>query len=64
MIISANSFLNSNNINVTFNGNLTNTPGVLGYAAGTNLTTFSSTGTQTITGATNFYDLVVNPVLH
>src|SRR5664280_651655 len=67
MIISANSFLNSNNINVTFNGNLTNTPGVLGYAAGTNLTTFSATnassyaGAQSITGATNFNDLVVNP---
>ena len=42
MVISANSFLNSNNIDVTFNGNLTNSSGVLGYAAGTNLTTFSS----------------------
>ena len=67
MTINANSVFNSNNINVTFNGNLINTPGVGGYVAGTNLTTFSATnggpfaGAQTITGATNFYNLVINP---
>ncbi len=67
MTINTNSVLNSNNINVTFNGNLINTPGVAGYFAGTNLTTFSAlsggpyAGVQTITGATDFYDLVVNP---
>ena len=71
MTINANSVLNSNNINITFNGNLINTPGVGGYVSGTNLTTFSATngssfaGAQTITGATNFYDLVVSiRVLH
>ena len=61
MLISANSFLNSNNIDITFNGNLTNTPGVAGYIAGTNLTTFNAPVTQSITGATDFYDLVVKP---
>ena len=61
MTISANSVLNSNNIDITFNGNLTNTPGVTGYIAGTNLTTFSSPGSQSITGATNFNNMVVNP---
>ena len=57
--ITATGVLNSNNINITFNGNLTNTPGVNGYVAGTNLTTFNSPLTQSITGATNFYDMVV-----
>jgi gliding motility-associated-like protein len=67
MTINANSVLNSNNINITFNGNLINTPGIGGYVYGTNLTTFSTPaggpfgGIQTVTGATNFYDLVVNP---
>ena len=61
MLISANSVLNSNNIDITFNGNLTNTPGVPGYIAGTNVTTFSSPATQSITGATNFNDMVVSP---
>ena len=67
MTINANSILNSNNINITFNGNLINTPGVGGYVFGTNLTTFSAPsgssygGVQTITGATNFYDLSVSP---
>ncbi|MGC1391256.1 MAG: DUF2341 domain-containing protein, partial [Bacteroidales bacterium] len=60
MTINANSVLNANNINITFNGNLINTPGVGGYIYGTNLTTFSGPGAQTITGATDFYDLVVN----
>jgi len=67
MSINANSVLNANNINITFNGNLINTPGVGGYVYGTNLTTFNAPaggatgGAQTVTGATNFYDLVVNP---
>ncbi|MBI5011139.1 MAG: hypothetical protein HZB98_16120, partial [Bacteroidia bacterium] len=66
MTINANSVLDANNINVTFNGNLINTPGVTGYIAGTNLTTFSATvgsvyvGAQTITGQINFYDLNVS----
>jgi hypothetical protein len=60
-LISANSFLNSNNINVTFNGNLNNSSGVLGYVAGTNLTTFSAPATQSIIGATNFNNMVVSP---
>ena len=34
MTINANSVLSSNNINITFNGNLVNTPGVGGYVAG------------------------------
>ena len=67
MVINANSVLNSNNINITFNGNFTNTPGAAGYVAGTNTTTFSASsgssyaGAQSITGITNFYDLVVMP---
>ena len=67
MTINANSVLNSNNLNITFNGNLVNTPGVAGYKYGTNTTTFSVAngapydGAQTITGATDFYDLVVSP---
>jgi gliding motility-associated-like protein len=67
MTISANSNLDANNINATFNGNFINTPGAAGYAAGTNLTTFSASnsspyvGAQTITGVTNFYDLTVSP---
>jgi gliding motility-associated-like protein len=67
MTINTYSVLNSNNINITFNGNLINTPGTSGYVYGTNLTTFSAStggpysGIQTITGATDFYDLVVNP---
>ncbi len=67
MTINANSVLDANNINVTFNGNLINTPGVSGYVYGTNLTTFSAinggpfAGAQTITGATNFYNLTVSP---
>ena len=68
MTINANSVLNANNINVTFNGNLINTPGVGGYVYGTNTNNIQRNqigphlhGIQTITGATNFYDLVVNP---
>ncbi|HOU96140.1 MAG TPA: HYR domain-containing protein, partial [Bacteroidales bacterium] len=67
MLINANSVLNSNNINITFNGNFTNTPGATGYVPVTNLTTFSAAtgssyaGAQTLTGVTNFYDLVVTP---
>ena len=59
--------MNANNINITFNGNLNNTPGVGGYIYGTNNTTFSATngssyfGAQTINGATDFYDLTVSP---
>jgi len=58
----------SNNINVTFNGNLINNGGVASYLYGTNLTTFSAKaaapyfGAQSITGAINFYDVLVNPV--
>ncbi|MBP8959116.1 MAG: gliding motility-associated C-terminal domain-containing protein [Bacteroidales bacterium] len=67
MLINSNSILNSNNINITFNGNFTNSPGATGYVSGTNLSTFSATtgssyaGAQTLTGVTNFYDLVVAP---
>ena len=67
MTININSSLVSNNINVTFNGNLINIPGNGGYIYGTNITTFNAPaggatgGAQTVTGATNFYDLVVNP---
>ncbi|MCU0461891.1 MAG: hypothetical protein MUF36_07755 [Bacteroidales bacterium] len=65
--INANSVFDANNINATFNGNFINTPGVGGYIAGTNLTTFSASagapyaGVQTISGATNFYDLTISP---
>ena len=68
MTINANSVLDANNINVTFNGNLINTPGIGGYVYGTNLTTFSAPngppfgGAQSITGGiTDFYDLMVSP---
>jgi hypothetical protein len=67
MTINANSVLNSNNVSITFNGNLINTPGLSGYIYGTNITTFNASnggpfgGVQTITGTTDFYDLVVNP---
>ena len=67
MTINSNSVLNSNNNNVTFNGNVINTPGAGGYLSGTNLTTFSAVnaspyaGVQTLTGITVFNDLVVNP---
>ena len=37
MTINANSVFNANNINVTFNGNLINTPGVGGYVCGSTL---------------------------
>jgi len=62
MTINTNSVLNANNINVTFNRDLINSPGVGGYIYGTtsNITTFSSSGAQLINGATDFYDLVVN----
>jgi hypothetical protein len=69
MTISANSVLNANNINTTFNGNFINTPGLAGYIPGTNLTTFSTTigstyaGAQSLTGTTNFYDLTVSPAI-
>ncbi|NMC40278.1 MAG: HYR domain-containing protein, partial [Bacteroidales bacterium] len=67
MLINANAILNSNNVNITFNGNFTNTPGATGYVAGTNTTTFSAStessyaGAQSLTGVTNFNDLVVTP---
>ena len=67
MTINANSILDANNINVTFNGNLINAPGTGGYIYGSNITTFSApnglpySGAQLITGATDFYDLVVSP---
>ena len=67
LTINANSVLDANSINTTFNGNILNTPGGAGYDAGTNLTTFSASnsssyaGAQSITGATDFYDLAVNP---
>ncbi|MGD0754856.1 MAG: HYR domain-containing protein, partial [Bacteroidales bacterium] len=53
------SFLNSNNINVSIQGDMNNS-GTYNY--GTNLTTFNG-GVQSITGAsvTNFYDLNVSP---
>lgn len=56
----ARSFLNSNNLDVTIGGDLTNF-GTYNY--GTNVTTFNG-GTQNILGTTvtNFYDLVVTPV--
>lgn len=58
----------SNSIDVTLNGHFTNSGGVSSYIAGTNLTTFSAkaaapySGAQTLTGATNFYNLKVSPV--
>ncbi len=67
MTINANCVLNSNNVNITFRGNLINTPGLAGYIYGTNLTTFNArnkppfNGIQTITGITDFYDLNVKP---
>ncbi|HOK26160.1 MAG TPA: HYR domain-containing protein, partial [Bacteroidales bacterium] len=67
MLINANSVLNSNNIDITFNGNFTNTPGAAGYVAGTNTTTFSAStgssynGAQTLTGTTTFYNVIVSP---
>jgi len=63
----ANSILNAlngtNSIDVTINGDLTNNGLTASYLYGTNQTTFSG-GVQTVggTSATNFYDLLVNPV--
>lgn len=59
-LTNAQSILNSNNLNVTIGGHLTNN-GTYNY--GTNTTTFNG-GTQNILGTTvtNFYDLVVNPI--
>jgi len=63
MNISANSILNSNNLNITFNGNLNNNPGLAGYIYGTNLTTFSGPSPQIVSGGpTDFNNLNVNPV--
>lgn len=65
--IGTNTIFNTNNINTTFNGNFTNSVGTAGYVAGTNLTTFSATnsssylGAQSLSGATTFYNLLVNP---
>jgi autotransporter-associated beta strand protein len=57
------SILNSNNIDVTIKGNLTNNGSASSYIYGTNLTTFNGT-TQQLAGssATNFYDLKVSPL--
>ena len=54
-----NSILNSNNINVSIQGDMNNSGA---YNYGTNLTTFNG-GAQSITGSavTNFYDLNVSP---
>jgi len=59
-ISNANSIFNSNNLNVTIGGDLSNS-GTYNY--GTNLTTFNG-GSQNINGTTvtNFYDLNVSPV--
>ena len=67
----ANSILNAtnfgNSIDVTLNGNFINNGGIPSYIYGTNITTFSASnappylGVQSLTGATNFYDLQVNP---
>ncbi len=67
IIIGANTVFNTNSINTTFNGNYTNSAGISGYLAGTNLTTFgalnasSYLGSQSLTGATTFYNLLVKP---
>ena len=67
LVIGTNTVFNTNNINTTFNGNFTNNAGAAGYVAGTNLTTFSASnsssylGAQTLTGATNFYNLTISP---
>lgn len=67
IIIGTNTVFNTNNIYTTFNGNFTNNVGITGYLTGTNLTTFgalnssSYLGSQTLTGATNFYNLLVKP---
>ena len=67
----ANSILDAtnfgNSIDVTLNGNFINSGGVASYIYGTNTTTFSASnassylGAQSLTGATSFYDLQVNP---
>ena len=58
------SILNSNDIDITFNGDLINIPGLSGYIFGTNLTTFSGPAAQIISGGqTDFYDLDVNPLV-
>ena len=57
----ANSILNSNNLNVTIAGNLTNNGSAGSYLYGTNLTTVNGVN-QLFNGTsvTNFYDLNVN----
>lgn len=67
LTITTNSVFNANNINCTFNGNFINNVGTAGYLAGKNLTTFSASnsssylGAQSITGTTNFYNLLISP---
>lgn len=67
LTITTSSIFDANSINTTFNGNFVNNPGTGGYLAGSNLTTFSAAnssaylGAQSLTGATNFYNLKVNP---
>ena len=60
LLSNTNSILNSNSINVTIKGDLTNNGSTASYLFGTNLTTFNG-NTQNLNGtaATNFYDLTV-----
>ncbi len=63
LLSNANSIFNSNNINLTIRGDLTNNGTTASYLYGTNLTAFDG-NTQNINGtaATGFYDLTVSPV--
>jgi len=62
-LTNANSILNSNNIDISIKGNLTNNGNTASYLYGTNTTIFNG-NTQAINGSvvTNFYNLSVSPV--
>jgi hypothetical protein len=63
LLSNSNSILNTNSIDVTIKGDLTNDGSTASYLFGTNLTTFNGNA-QNINGTavTNFYDLTVSPV--
>lgn len=58
-----NSYLTSNNLDVTVKGNFTNNGSTASYAYGTNTTIFSGNAQQLNgSAATNFYNLTVSPL--
>lgn len=58
LTIGANSVFDANDLDVYVSGDFSNGSGIDGYLAGTNTTYFEGTADQTISGTTNFYNLV------